>query len=232
MKIRLLDKATERIRGFYGGIEQWVASLSRREKIMVGGMGAVFVVFIIGGAALLIGDAIGELEETVAEKSFKLNKINAEQAEYLSAKAELQRVKALISRKERGCSLFKFLEEEAKKLEIELGDIKKLGVVGDRSALILENDVEIAIREITLSKLTDYLFALEKGACMLKVVKLRVRARGPENERKLNASFTVANYTLNPEMSDDKPQGVAPKMSEGKEKPPALKPTKTIQGRK
>lgn len=231
MKFEKLEKFREKVTYLSSSAIAYVSALSQREKIMLAVMVIALFVFVVGGSTLLIVDSLSNLEESIKEKGFKLKKINAEKSNYLAAKTELERVKAKLLNTERSCSLFKFLEDEAQKLTIELGDINKRGIVGDKAALILENQVELGIRNITLTKLADYLYQLESGSCLLKVTKLAVRARGNADDRKLSATFTVSQFTLNPEANKEpekKPETAAPVPSPAKQPTSRPGPIKTM----
>ncbi|WP_373045547.1 type II secretion system protein GspM [Vulgatibacter sp.] len=168
------------------------ASLSHRERRMLGLMAAAAAVFVVALGFTSLRKNINTREAAIATKTQSMEQVVQLAEGYREAEQARQRIEARI--KGTPVRLFSYLEELAKKQELSLGDMQDRGTdsVGDG---ISRSTVEVSFARIDLRSLTGFLNEIEKSQQLVKVEKLRVRGRS-DDPNALDAAVTVSTYSL------------------------------------
>jgi general secretion pathway protein M len=180
-----------RLRRLLADAESFYQKLTTRERNLVLGAGAAFLVLFVTMTALGLTGAIHRRQVALETKSKALIQLGALASTY----AERARVRTqLEQRLKNPVRLFTYIDEIAKKQGIEIGDMQDRGSVTG-SDKITESLVEFDLNKMTLDRLTLFLNAIEQNPQMIKVKKIRLRAR-LDDPNSVDAALTVAAYSL------------------------------------
>lgn len=165
--------------------------LSGREKIMVGGLVGAFLLTVLTIIWLIFANQISALEERNAQARSTMSEVMTLKDTYLAQKAKLDAKKSLLDNND--VRLVRLMENEAKKLGIEIDDFKedKRYVTenhrrarsrdeGDGSAPppkikdLVEVSQTVTMRRISLEQLSNFLAALQKRPEPIRVTDLNV----------------------------------------------------------
>ncbi len=171
--------------------ELW-SSLSLRERRMIALMAAAAVVFVAALGFTSLRKSISAREASIAAKKQQMVEIGRLAEGYREAEMARQRIESRI--KGNPVRLFSYLEDLAKKQQIQLGDMQDRGTdtIGDG---INRSTVEVSFARIDLRSLTGFLNEIEKSQQLVKVEKLRLRGRS-DDPNALDAAVTVSTYSL------------------------------------
>jgi len=180
-----------RLRRLISEIEGYYQKLTVRERNVVLLAGGAFVLLLVVASGLGLSRAITRKQTAVDGKAKALVQLGTLASTY----AERARVRAqLEQRLKNPVRLFTYIDEIAKKQGIEIGDMQDRGsVVGNDK--ITESLVEFDLSKMSLDRLTKFLNAVEQNPQMVKVKKIRLRAR-LDDPNAVDASLTVAAYSL------------------------------------
>lgn len=173
-------------------IQSSFASLSSREKRMVGGAGAAVVVFVVFMVLFSFGSKADAIRRRTAEKINKLDEVQTLAAGYRDAKAKQDALEAQL--RASNVRLVSYLEEKAGPAGIPLPSINPKADIPLEGSKIVESSVEITITDVKLNRLIDFLTAVEAGPGIVKVKNLRVEPR--VEQESVTAWVTVATYKL------------------------------------
>jgi type II secretory pathway component PulM len=167
-------------------------SLSLRERRMLALMAAAAVLFVVALGLTSVRKSIAARESAIAYKTETLQRVGVLANGYREAEVARQRIESRI--KGTPVRLFTYLEDLAKKENIELGDMQDRGSDAAGEG-ITRSTVEVSFARIDLKSLTGFLNAIEKSQQLVKVEKLRVRGRSDDSNT-LDANVTVSTYSL------------------------------------
>jgi type II secretory pathway component PulM len=168
------------------------ASLSHRERRMLGLMALAAVLFVAALGFTSMRRAINAHESSIAYKRSTMERVAVLAEGYREAEVARQRIESRI--KGTPVRLFSYLEDLAKKQNIELGDMQDRGSDSAGEG-ITRSTVEVSFARIDLRSLTGFLNAIEKSQQLVKVEKLRMRGRS-DDPNSLDATITVSTYSL------------------------------------
>ena len=140
---------------------------------------------------LLQRRAIHRRQVAIAEKSKALSQIASLAASYRQRDFERRQLEERLRTPVR---LFTLVDELSKRQGIEIGDMQDRGTTTG-SDKISESIVEFDVNKLTLDKLTSFLNAIEHAGHLVKVKKIRIRAR-IDDPNSVDASLTVATYSM------------------------------------
>lgn len=166
--------------------------LSRRERLMVGGLTVALMLFIGTLLGLWISSSLGTLERRIADKSSKLQGMIDVRQKFEEAKAAQRRAEEVM-RRGRDIQLMGALETLARQQGVNIGDMRQATPTIDQVNRVRENRVEANIKLITIDRLVEFLEALEARAKTVAIRKLHVRQSFQQPDQ-LEVSFTVSNF--------------------------------------
>jgi hypothetical protein len=178
-------------------IDDWLAALqrlSRREKILLGGLSGALLVFLWVVVGMWISGNLAARERRIGEKSMKLQTIIDQRQRFEEAKEKQKRAQDLM-RSGRSIELSATVGQLAKQLGVPIGDMKTATPAVDAEAHIIEDKVEVNIPLITIDRLVELLQELERRSRTVMVRKLRIQNSFREPTQ-LEVSFTVSNFKL------------------------------------
>jgi general secretion pathway protein M len=180
-----------RLRRLLGDLDGYYQKLTPRERNLVAGAGAGFVVFVVFLITLGFSSAIHRRQNAVDGKTKALAQLGTLASTY----AERSRVRSqLEQRLKNPVRLFTYIDEIAKKQGVDIGDMQDRGSVTG-SDKITESLVEFDLNRMTLDRLTQFLNAIEQNPQMVKIKKIRLRTR-LDDPNSVDAALTVAAYSL------------------------------------
>jgi general secretion pathway protein M len=150
--------------------------LNRREKYIIYGAGCLLgVLIIIQFAITPFFDNRRQLESRLQSKKVELEEMQRLQAEYQMLKEKLQVSEVRFSKREKGFTLFSFLDQLAGQAGIKdrISYMKPSKAVQKNSKYIVSR-VEMKLDDITLQQLTTYLYGVETSKNMVLVQKLSI----------------------------------------------------------
>jgi general secretion pathway protein M len=182
----------ERLRILWSDLQSWYGRLSAREQVLVGaasGAAAVFVVFLV--LFLLSSSAAATRRRT----EVKLQRLaEAEQLAAGYAEAERARKKAEAALTAGEVSLLSDLSDKGSKAGLDIPSLTPKGEVPLGDGKILESDVELTLTDVQITRLVNFLSAVEQGPGVVRVKFLRIEPRTKDGV--LTAWITVAAYRL------------------------------------
>jgi general secretion pathway protein M len=176
-----------------GDLQTWYLRLTARERLMVataGGGGLVFVVFLTLFLLATAADSTRRRTET------KLRRLaEAEQLATGYAEAERARKQAEADLTGNEVSLITYLEEKGGQAGLDIPSLTPKGdVPAGEDGRIVQSTVELTLTDVQLTKLVNFLSAVERGPGVVRVKSLRVEPRPKDSV--LTAWITIAAYRL------------------------------------
>lgn len=168
------------------------ASLSSREKRMVGGAGAAVIAFVVFMVLFSFGSKADAIRRRTADKLVKLDEVQTLAAGYRDARAKQDALEAQL--RASNVRLVSYLEDKAGPAGIPLPSINPKADIPLEGSKIVESSVEITITDVKLNRLIDFLTAVEAGPGIVKVKNLRVEPR--LEQESVTAWVTVATYRM------------------------------------
>lgn len=178
-------------------IDDWLAALqrlSRREKILLGGLSGALLVFLWAVIGMWISGNLAARERRIGEKTAKLQTIIDHRQKFEEAKEKQKRAQDLM-RSGRSIELSATVGQIAKQLGIPIGDMKTATPAVDAEARVIEDKVEVNVPLVTIDRLVDLLQELERRSRTVMVRKLRIQNSFREPTQ-LEVSLTVSNFKL------------------------------------
>jgi general secretion pathway protein M len=184
----------ERLRRFLADVSQYLNGLSRRERRLLGA--GIFAVALFATTLVVVGTtrAISSRGARIEDKLKQLEQIVQLSAGFRQAEAERSAIEGRL--KGPPLRLFSYMEDQAKKLNVEIGAMNDRGTSQpDKNDPLTESVVEVNLPRINVEKLARFLDDIERNQKVVKVKKLRLRRRGDDKEM-LDVSVTVATYQI------------------------------------
>lgn len=173
--LRLMDQKLPRLLWEKSGIE----GLSTREKWVVGG-GLAFVacLLVLQLAIVPFLDARSDLIGSIDRKTKELATIKELQAEYRNLKQEEGTIQARIQQREKGFTLFTFLDQQAEKAQVkkQIMYMKPSTVEGDSG--YVETMVEMKLQQVALAALVNYLQLVESEQHVVFIRRISIQESG------------------------------------------------------
>lgn len=156
-----------------------IDNLSTREKWVVGGGLAFVVCFIILQLAIVpFLDARSDLRSSIDRKTKELATIKELQLEHRNLKNEEGTIQARIQQRERGFTLFTFLDQQAEKAQVkkQIMYMKPSTVEGDTG--YVETMVEMKLQQVSLAALVNFLQLVESEQHVVFIRRISIQESG------------------------------------------------------
>lgn len=170
-------------------------NLQRRERLFVGGAGAVLVVLLIFTLAIdPMFKRYAELDRQISTARRQLTELRTMQQEYQRQKSVVDSINSQL-KKQQNFAIFSRLEELAGQTGIRNKILHMKPTVSTPSEVYNEESVEIKMEGVTLEQLVRYLHQVENSPQLLKIKRLEMKPRF-DNRQILTATFRVSAFTL------------------------------------
>jgi general secretion pathway protein M len=169
-----------------------LSKLSRREKIIVAGGGGLLVLFVLIQLVIVpVFERNARMKRAVQSKTQILADMQRLKSEYDSLNSRAKQSEARFTRRDRGFTLFSFLDQLAGQARIKerVSYMRPTKTEQKNSPLKLSR-VEMKLEAVTLEQLTAYLHGVETSKNMVSVSKLSVTRRD-QKEGLLDAILQV-----------------------------------------
>lgn len=151
-------------------------TLGKREKLAVSlGVGFVAIFLFVQFALFPFLDQRQAMKRGIEVKRAGLNEIRMLKAEYESYKKRAEGVKGRLQRREKGFTLFSFLEQAAGRAKVK-DRIKYMKPSDSQTtAGVKESMVEMKLENINLRQLVDYLYEVESPEHLVSIKRLSLK---------------------------------------------------------
>jgi general secretion pathway protein M len=166
--------------------------LNRREKYIIYGAGCLLGLLIIVQFVITpFVENKNQMQRNLQTKKSELTEMRRLQAEHSALKEKLQRSQISIGKREKGFTLFSFMDQLAGQAGIKdrISYMKPSNTVQKNSNYRLSR-VEMKIDAVTLEQLTSYLYGIETSKNMVIVKKLSI-SKKDKNEGLVNVILQV-----------------------------------------
>lgn len=162
-----------------------------RERKLVSLLGIALVLTVVALGITSFRTSLESKREAIAQKELIIQEVAKLSATYRQAEAVRNQIESRL----RGAPvrLFSYLEETAKKQNMDIGDMQDRG--NDTRDGVVRSTVEVSFASIELKPLLRFINEIEKSPRVVKVEKLRIRHRNDDPDR-LDVSLTVSTYNL------------------------------------
>jgi len=151
-------------------------TLARREKFLVTLAGCVLLLLAV--FHFLIFPFLEEkkhLNDGVKKKEAALEEIIQKSAEYKALKKNYQGLEDVLAKRDKGVTLFSFLEREAAKADIK-GHIKYMKPSDSQgTGPYKESMVEMKLEGVTLKQLVGYLYRIESPEDVISIKRISIK---------------------------------------------------------
>ena len=170
-------------------------SLQPRERLFLGGAGAMLVLFLIFKLAIdPLFKHSADLDRQIVTARRQLTELRAMQQEYQRQKSVVDSINSQL-KKQQNFAIFSRLEEFAGQTGIRNKILYMKPTVSTPSEVYNEESVEIKMEGVTLEQLVRYLHQIENSPQLLKIKRLEIKPRF-DNRQILTATFRVSAFTL------------------------------------
>ena len=182
--------------GWRERIAVWVGGLAPRERLLLGAAAAMLGVAIVWlGLVMPLVGAVRSAALRVETAERNLAVARRVRGELGALQANLASVERRIREGPRG-NLFTTLEELAAQSAVKVESMEPQA--SPASDAYRETKVQVALKQVTLAQVVNFLHKIESAAQPLSVKSLRVRTRseqrGAEKVDLLDVTFTVSSF--------------------------------------
>ena len=167
-------------------------TLNRREKYIIYGAGCLIgLLIIIHFVITPFIENKNQMQRNLQTKKTELEEMYRLQAEYKALKEKLQLSQASIGKREKGFTLYSFMNQLAGQAGIKdrISYMKPSNTIQKNSNYKLSR-VEMKLDGVTLEQLTSYLYGIETSKNMVIVKKLSV-SKKEKNDSLINVILQV-----------------------------------------
>jgi general secretion pathway protein M len=174
-----------------------LSKLSRREKIIVAVGGCILFLFLLAQWVIVpVFDRNTQMRRALQTKTQMLANMQGFRSEYESLKSRAQSSEARFTRRDKGFTLFSFLDQLAGQARIkERVNYMRPSKIEQKNSPYKLSRVEMKIEAVTLEQLTTFLYGVETSKNMVVVSKLSVTRRD-QKEGLLDAILQVDTLEL------------------------------------
>lgn len=176
-------------------IQAVVAALERlspREQVMVLFLIVAILGSVLGFGGYFINRDLQARKLRIAAKSLQLAEIAELRGDYQRRLTEQNRLSAEV-KSNQSLRILSYLEELAKKSNVELGNASERGGSATGSDQVKEEAAEVLVQNVSLDRLHEFLRQIEQGNPLVKIRQLKIKTRFDAKEM-LDASITVATF--------------------------------------
>lgn len=177
-------------------IAVWIGGLAPRERLLLGAAGALLVVAVVYLALVqpLVGAVTNAgLRVETAERNLEVAR--RVQGELAALQGNLASVEQRIRQGPQG-NLFTTLEQLAAQSAVKVESMEPQA--SPASDVYRETKVQVALKQVTLAQLVNFLHKIESAPQPLSVKSLRVRTRSEQKSGAkadlLDVTFTVSSF--------------------------------------
>jgi hypothetical protein len=167
-----------------------LSRLSPRERILLTGLGVTVTIFVLSLAILEVSSSLDDLEQQNFEDAEALRMIQRNADKLRDNEREQQAQERKFARK--APALQGWLEQLATKRSLEIPEAQDKPDV-NLGKNFIERSVEIRLRKIGLSPLTEFMVDVESSPYPVAITKLRVRRRVGESDS-YDVEMIVSTY--------------------------------------
>lgn len=182
----------ERLRRLRADAEAWLGALSQRERLMVGAAALSVALFVVWLVAHQIGSGLSAREASIEQKTKVLSQVAKLAEGYRKRQAERQALEARL--KGAPVQLMSVISQTGATLGIQVNDLRPTGAPAESDGL-REESVEVNLARIELQRVAMLVQALERGAGVVKVRRIRITTRS-DDPMLVDATLVVATYQL------------------------------------
>ena len=167
-------------------------NLNRREKTIIYGAGCILALLVIVHFVVTpFFENKYQLQRSLETRKNELEEMRRLQAEYQALKEKLQLSEVSLGRREKGFTLFSFMDQLAGQAGIKdrISYMKPSSTVQKNSNYKISR-VEVKLDALTLEQLTTYLYGIETSPNMVTVKKLSI-SKKDKNENLINVVLQV-----------------------------------------
>jgi type II secretory pathway component PulM len=178
-------------------IAVWIGGLAPRERLLLGAAAAAAVVALVWlGLVMPLLGAVQDSAARVETAERNLEVARRVQGELGALQANLASVEQRIRQGPRG-NLFTTLEQLAAQSAVKVESMEPQAAPA--SDAYRETKVQVALKQVTLAQVVNFLHKIESAPQPLSVKSLRVRTRsgtggGAEKVDLLDVTFTVSSF--------------------------------------
>jgi general secretion pathway protein M len=170
-------------------------NMQPRERLSLGGAGAMLVLFLIFKFAIdPLSKHSADLDRQIVTARRQLAELRTMQQEYQRQKTVVDSINSQL-KKQQNVAIFSRLEEFAGQTGIRNKILYMKPTVSTPSEVYNEESVEVKMEGVTLEQLVRYLHQIENSPQLLKIKRLEIKSRF-DNRQILTATFRVSAFTL------------------------------------
>lgn len=174
-----------------------LSKLSRREKIIVASGGCILVLFLLVQFLIVpVFERSAQMRRALQSKTLMLADMQRLRSEVESLKSRAQHSEARFTGRDKGFTLFSFLDQLAGQARIkERVSYMRPSKVEQKNSTFKMSRVEMKLEAVTLEQLTTFLHGVETSKNMVSVSKLSITRRD-QKEGLLDAVLQVDTMEL------------------------------------
>ena len=178
-------------------LRPFLAKLSNREKLAIGiGIGFIGIFILVNVAIFPFVDSRERLQRSLASHTKSYNEIKQLRLEYLAMQNRADNSKTRFNRRQRGFTLFSFLDKLAGQVGIkERITYMKPSSTKQKDAPYSLSLVEMKLNGITMEQITRFLYRIETSQNMIHVRRLSLNKK-EEKEGLLNVILQVETFEI------------------------------------
>lgn len=173
----------------------WIGGLAPRERLLLGAVAVTLVAVLVWlGLVSPLVSAVGRAGTRVEDAERSLEVARRVLGELGALQANLSAVERRIREGPKG-NLFTTLEQLAAQSAVKVESMEPQA--SPASDAYRETKVQVALKQVTLAQVVNFLHKIEAAPQPLSVKSLRVRTRsagGPEKADLLDVTFTVSSF--------------------------------------
>lgn len=182
----------DRLRRLRADLEAWLGALSQRERLMVSAAGLAVALFLVWLVGHQISRGLSTREASIEQKTKVIAQVGKLAEGYRKRQAERQSLEARL--KGSPVQLMSHIAQTGATLGIQVNDLRPTGAPAESEGL-REESVEVNLARIELQRMALFVQALERGAGVVRVRRIRVSTRS-DDPMLVDATLVVSTYQL------------------------------------
>ena len=182
----------ERIEIFLDRIQDLLADMTPRDRMLLLGLTITLLVAIVAGSSYAMKKSLDTLEARVKERASDVQFVYVTAQEYADAQANLQVLEADLQ-KTSSVDLSAFLEQAAQKASIDSPDSvreKSSATEGN----LEEKQFTVTLNDISLQQLSEFLYEAEASGYPLKIRTTKVKTKTKKDEKLLQVNMDISAF--------------------------------------
>jgi hypothetical protein len=180
---------------FIDRITDILAGMTRRDRLLLGGLVLFFGTITIGGSMMWAKGSLATRHQLIVDREDTLHKIRVMAIEHEEAQALAASIEAKLT-EHSGTDLSSFMEQASRAVGIQ----DRLDSVRQKSQTS-EGNLQATVSSVSLSKLSleemaNLIYEMETSDFPLRIQNLKAKARKKGDEMQLSLSMDIAAYTV------------------------------------